>query len=254
MDRLKRKIGPLPVWAWLAILTVGLIIWRRRQAAASDAVPVSAPPTPEAGQVLAPGESYYDPNTGELTTAPGGGGSDGTGGGSDPTLTASDIAAAVAAGIAAATPGAGSDPTVPDPSNPGGGSSGGSGGKNTVKAKPATTKQIAAVKARGSGLITRHMPRSSATIRGINGGRTSPVKKPSATLVIKGRVRGTKAPTSSKTRNRPTHAVVGKPTVTQHPASAVAKPKPTPSPPPKQTAKPVTKQAPRKVTPKTKKK
>jgi hypothetical protein len=103
---LTRKVGPLPMWAWLAIFAVGVYIYRKRQAATASSVPVSAAPTPEAGQVLAPGDSYYDPNTGTLTTAPGGsdgGGGDGSGGsgGTDPSQSIDDLANAIAAAIAA---------------------------------------------------------------------------------------------------------------------------------------------------------
>lgn len=77
-NSLKKKWGPLPAWAWL--LGGGLLYYFYRKysstAAASGTGTGSVAPaaaTPQPGQVLEPGESYYDPNTGSLSTAPGGG-------------------------------------------------------------------------------------------------------------------------------------------------------------------------------------
>ena len=82
MDKIKsaltRKFGPLPAWAWLGILGVGYYYYRNRTSAASGTgtgAVAPAPPTPQPGQLLDPGQSYYDPNTGGLVTAPTPGGS-----------------------------------------------------------------------------------------------------------------------------------------------------------------------------------
>ena len=82
MDRIKnaltRKFGPLPAWAWLGLIALAIYYYRKHQSSSSTGTGsvATVPPTPQPGQVLEPGESYYDPNTGELSTAPGGGGGD----------------------------------------------------------------------------------------------------------------------------------------------------------------------------------
>lgn len=101
---LRRKLGPLPVWAWSLIGGSVLYFLRAKgyfQGLGSNkvtgetlqptqqATDAKSPPT-----VLQPGESAYNPDTGTLTTAPGGGGggasgnsgdSGGGGGGTTPT-------------------------------------------------------------------------------------------------------------------------------------------------------------------------
>lgn len=78
MNRIKgaltRKLGPLPAWAWLAMFTVAVIIYRARANNAINPVNVSdttATPTDPAASkdpvVLQPGESVYDPGTGAVS-------------------------------------------------------------------------------------------------------------------------------------------------------------------------------------------
>lgn len=82
---LTRKFGPLPAWAWAALLFVGVWYYRNKLGAAASGTGTGSvgpsPVPPQAQTVLQPGESLYDPNTGALTTAPGGGDVGGTGGG-----------------------------------------------------------------------------------------------------------------------------------------------------------------------------
>jgi hypothetical protein len=77
---LTRKLGPLPVWAWALIAGIGLYMYRARHAPMTGAdaasVDTTAPDQTDAsGQqdpvTLDPGQSVYDPNTGQLQgTAP----------------------------------------------------------------------------------------------------------------------------------------------------------------------------------------
>lgn len=74
-----RKFGPLPAWAWLTILAGVVYLWRKRAAgtgttggATTDTSTADlTPPDPQDPVVLQPGESVYNPSTGELIgTAP----------------------------------------------------------------------------------------------------------------------------------------------------------------------------------------
>lgn len=70
---LTRKFGPLPAWAWLTITAAAVYFYRSRNgggtaaaaAATSDATPAD-PSTPQDPVTLGPGESVYNPNTGQL--------------------------------------------------------------------------------------------------------------------------------------------------------------------------------------------
>jgi hypothetical protein len=90
-NALKRKFGPLPAWAWAVIAGGALYLYRHNAAlgaSSSSNVPAAVAPDlsdqtagPQSPVTLAPGESVYDPATGQLLT-PGdtgaGGGDDGT--------------------------------------------------------------------------------------------------------------------------------------------------------------------------------
>ncbi len=89
MDKVKealtRKLGPLPAWAWLTIFGVGYYLYKNKIASSSATQATStvpSPVTPQSPITVSPGDSVYNPNTGTLTTAPGGssGGSGGGGG------------------------------------------------------------------------------------------------------------------------------------------------------------------------------
>ena len=76
---LRRKLGPLPVWAWAIIGGVALYFLRAqgyfggRVETGETLQPAQADARePQTQVTLQPGESVYDPNTGGLTTAPGG--------------------------------------------------------------------------------------------------------------------------------------------------------------------------------------
>lgn len=101
---LTRKLGPLPAWAWALIAFVGIYYYRTRISAQASGTGTGSvgptPTTPQPQTLLQPGESVYDPNTGALTTAPGGGSA---GGSSDITGTSLDpnaLAAAIAGALA----------------------------------------------------------------------------------------------------------------------------------------------------------
>lgn len=74
---LKNKFGPLPVWAWALITGAGIYVYRARKgaystgSAATDttsgtAADTGSGTTPQDPVTLQPGESVYDPNTGQL--------------------------------------------------------------------------------------------------------------------------------------------------------------------------------------------
>jgi hypothetical protein len=69
---LTRKLGPIPAWAWLTALAGAVYLWRRRAggAAAATATDTSGtdttPPDTQDPVTLQPGESVYNPNTGQL--------------------------------------------------------------------------------------------------------------------------------------------------------------------------------------------
>ena len=78
---LKRKFGPLPAWAWAGIGGGALYFYRRSKSGAgvlgAANVPAASSPdvTDQSGGLqsplsLAPGESVYDPNTGQLLSPP----------------------------------------------------------------------------------------------------------------------------------------------------------------------------------------
>lgn len=76
-EALTRKFGPLPAWAWAILAAAGIFIWRSRTgqyaavtAAEGDGeVPEAREPREPVS--LSPGESVYDPETGNLVgTAP----------------------------------------------------------------------------------------------------------------------------------------------------------------------------------------
>lgn len=116
---LTRKFGPLPAWLWIVLFGVGVWYYRNKLSATATGTGTGSvaptPVTPQAQTVLQPGESVYDPNTGALTTAPGGdttaGGTTGGTGGTDYTDLLNGISAAIAAGQAGAvgSGGTGSD-------------------------------------------------------------------------------------------------------------------------------------------------
>lgn len=110
---LKRKLGPLPVWIW-AILGGAVVYWLRKRGyfqgvlgsteSGTALQPQQSPAgTPQAQVPLQPGESVYDPNTGTISTAPGGdftGNPEGTGtsSGVDPAQAIDDLANAISEG------------------------------------------------------------------------------------------------------------------------------------------------------------
>lgn len=104
---LTKKWGPLPAWVWLFGGGLVYYLYRKYSTTASGTGTGSvgpAPVTPQPQTVLQPGESVYDPNTGALTTAPGGGGStDGSGGATAADLTdaMNNLANAIASGMPA---------------------------------------------------------------------------------------------------------------------------------------------------------
>lgn len=118
---LTRKIGPLPAWAWLGILAGVLLFIRSRTASAGTTTSTgSSSSTDTAGQdAIGEYQDGYqqgqaDAGSGSSGTA-GAGDTSGTGGGSgmDPTDLANAIAAGIAAGEAPAAGGGYTDAPMP---------------------------------------------------------------------------------------------------------------------------------------------
>ena len=283
-DALTRKFGPLPAWAWALIGGVGYYYYKSRISSTATAttaggVPTSAT-TPQDQTVLQPGESVYDPNTGALTTAPGGDttggvGSTGSGGALDPNA----LGAAIAAGLLNAIPGTQSGAPVTTPGLPSkrilklkpahkgkkavkvSNTTPGLPSKRILKLKPAHKgkKAVKVSKAKGKA-------RSSINIRKLSGGRgkKSTIKVANPYKSLKARTRGTAL--AGKTKGRHRNAIKIKPlqraTTVQHPVSVgkttahatiAHPPSPRPSAPPPRTARTPPKPAPPKRRPRGKK-
>lgn len=262
---LTRKFGPLPAWAWAALLGGAYYFYRKYSAAASgtgtgSVAPVA--PTPQPGQLLQPGESYYDPNTGALTTAPGGGsGSDSSGGGGTDgsTPSAADIAGAVLAGLPPpeqgdpGTPGNDGTPGTPGTNarvvKPKAPAQGGGSNSNAPKGAPGNIKGNS-TRARSVGTIIKQGRGKAKKAVGIVG--TGNFRFASNV----GRPKAPKPPKPKNVRQRPKTPVV-KHTVNQraeatHPKQSPTRqtghpaPKPAPKPAPRKVApKPPPKKAPR---------
>jgi hypothetical protein len=260
-NSLKRKLGPLPVWAWAIIAGVALYWYRNRKGGglfgglfgagtgttgttATSATTAQLPPT-----VLEPGESIYDPNTGALTTTPNGNSASGdtTGSGS------SDIAAAIDALTSALEAGGGTvDQGVPGPPGPAGPA--GKPGKNAAKPKPAhkTPPKKPSTKA-GS------KPKSRSTTSTRTGKRVKMSK--SAIESLSGFAGGTRrvkatATTGTRLRQRPKTGLLRAAPPIQHPVATHPKvtpkppvhPAPRPSSPPSRAIRQPPKPAPKKIT------
>jgi len=261
---LTRKLGPLPVWAWALIVFAGVWYYRNKTSQESGTGTGSVtptPPTPQDQTVLQPGESVYDPNTGLMSTAPGG---DTTGG---------DTTGSVGEPGADGMPGAMGPPGAPGASRPPQNKTrrprAKLRGKGAIRApsgprKPHKKKGYRIVglgkgaweyvptrgkradkpknqhgkpaKTTGSHGKPR-TDRSSAANRNHAGGRTHRTITPK--VAPKGRTRGGAKPNASKPRvsSKKTVPVVGKPVVRQRPvASTAPKAKPAPKPAPRPSA------------------
>jgi hypothetical protein len=278
---LTRKIGPLPAWVW-AIVGFGLVWYYRSKLSAgsqSGTGTGSVAPTPvdpQPGQVLQPGESYYDPNTGAMSTAPGGGNGGGTP--SDYSGLVDGITAAIAAGEAATAGSSGgtgpastggSGAGTPPPKKRGRGKPPKLTAKGALRApfghkKPAAKKGFT-TKGLGKGFWeyvpvkrtpkpknqhgpkakttkppkpgTKSKPRSTATTKATTGGRTTARgKKP---LAAKGKVRGAPQANASVPRaqsTKRTTPVVTPPVVRQRPVASTQPRRPAPVPSTHRTA------------------
>jgi|SRR5215469_497265 len=287
---LTRKFGPLPAWAWAVIAFVGIYYYRKKLSSSSSSttgIPTdtTAAPTPQAPQVLQPGESLYDPNTGALTTAPGSSDSSST---VPPDYNA--LAAAVAAAVVAAEPqpqpiggGPALVPSNPTPSTPaptvtapirpnyapsnaiwkgpnkpGPGWRGIGGGwwappipstKRTAKPKTALVKTGART-AKPPAINAKSRPRSTAALKSIvNRTAKSVVRKPAPKTTTRGGARPNAVVPRTSSRGTSTKPLVTRPVVRQRPV-AVATPRVT-TPPRPATAgrKPPTRTAVRTVRP-----
>lgn len=230
-DSLKKKIGPLPAWAWALVLAGAVYYYRKRTASSATTATGATDQLPsDTGTILQPGESVVGPD-GSLTTAPGGGdGGSGTTGGTDPGTAIDDLANAIIAALAAQTPppseGGGPLDVSNMPSSP---STGGTA-KRTQKKKAANKQKQAVNK------VGKAVQRGAGTLRNPFGGRTAPKKKSSGAKPTANRTVKPRAHTPT-VRQRPTTPVVTKPKVTGHPVATHPKAKPKViAPPPKRGA------------------
>ena len=271
MDALKKKWGPLPAWLWL--LGAGVIVYYyRNHIAGSTATGTGtgsvapAPVTPQPDTLLQPGQSVYDPNAGQVYTAPGGS-TDTTGSGTNSTADAINgltdtLAAAMDSGAGstttpAGTPGGTNTRTPPSvrmstltraqrlagdkaapfgphkPHAPAHFRSVGTGHGNWIYAPLRAAKRVAKRKPRAT--VHNHpssaRPRSAPTVR-----RSTRLGARMTFVVPSGRNRAARA-MPKPTRHRPRVAVASRPVVQQHPVThrppAPVHPAHRPSAPPK---------------------
>jgi hypothetical protein len=164
---LKKKWGPLPAWAWL--LGGGLLYYFYRKYSATSAsgtgtgsvAPAAA--TPQPITTLGAGESAYDPNTGSLVTAPGGGGSADTSSADALTAAMNNLAGAIASGMPDNTDPGSNNPTT----NPGAGTPAATTGTGGAKGKPKLTAPGALRAPFGH---TKPAARQGYTIKGLGRG------------------------------------------------------------------------------------
>lgn len=214
---LTRKFGPLPVWVWALLAGIGVYFYRSRtgQLTATDntGTPTDTGSTDNTGDnspvTLQPGETAYNPATGQTVTAPGGGTADtglgGTGGGGasspvpltpgvsyfDPNtgfFTAPDIAAQPATGKIR------------------------KGVKRTAKPKPAHKPSAAKVPHPGHG---KAKPRKNGSIRNA----VSRAGKTAAAVGNRARSR-TNHPSKQASRARVHPKVTAKPVIRQRPEAS----------------------------------
>lgn len=287
---LKRKLGPLPVWVWAILGGIVVYFLRSRGYFGSTlgtdtgtTLQPSQRPTdaPQAQTVLQPGESIYDPNSGALSTAPGG--DTGAGGagvtGSDPTQAIEDLAAAISSGQTVQS--APTNATAPRTSLLARAKAAVVTGRIGPKERARLRKEgftnsqinfhlkrktaLGAPKPRQSGSTkpahaapkpttksTTHKtrPRSATHTRTTTGGRTTGRKGKSApSLTVP---RAATGPAQSRTRQRPTVGITRRTAPVQHPVSShaaaqqsTAAPAHRPSQPPTRTVRQPPKSAPR---------
>lgn len=245
LDRIKsaltRKIGPFPAWGWLTIILVAVYWYRHHTSstttAATATTDTSTPATPQDPVTLQPGESVYDPNTGGLVTAPGGG----SGSGDNSTSTGGGDTSGTSAGggdTASALPGIfppGTKITLPFTRVR---------GATKKKAKPKDASKAAKSTGKGAGKLlgkgdAKGRPRSGTGIKGqgrtVKSGNRGTPKGTRRTVSVKPssavRQRQLTPMTRAVTRQRPVASSV-KPPATEHPANP-----PRPSAPPKRTVR-----------------
>lgn len=257
---LTRKLGPLPAWVWLATFGVAYYLYRRYTGNSVSGTGTGsvgpAAVTPQPITTLPPGYSAYDPNSGALSTAPGGGLS----GTSDTTATsAADLTAAMdnlASAIASGMPPTQVDinytPTSNVPSGGGGGTgTPATGGKTTKKSKPRgqTKRQAAKHVLPGS----KSRPHGPAAIVRSNGGRGTPPRPTGATRQAPSYRSSSHTPAApSRARQRAkmpaiVHVIQQRPSATYpRPANrSEPVPAPRPSAPQQRTVRSPTRSAPR---------
>lgn len=225
---LTRKLGPLPAWAWLAIFAGAVFLWRRGHGGSTASAATTdtgngvdlTPPEPQDPITLQPGESVYNPATGQLIASP------------VPLPTEPVVPAEV-----------GLTPTNPIEDAPAATAANATGvAPPTKKLGPIGRARAAVANAGRGGRIgpknRQRLHTGGYTDRQIDYHlkRGTPLGKPSAKQHPKPKAghktpTPVKHPTAQKPRSR-SHAVIRHPTARPKPSHAPAHPKPRPAPKP----------------------
>lgn len=177
---LKRKVGPLPMWAWLGIAGVALYLYRRRQAASAAANPdTGSSTTPDTADYGPYGDGAYGDSSGA-----GSGGSDGSGGGDSGTGTTGSGTTQPAAPVINITP----PPTTVSPA-----------------AKSKLAKLVGKGAIRATSGPTKPAAKKGYTIKGLGSGAWEylPVKK---TRAKKTKAKSTAKPATAASKKTATRA------------------------------------------------
>lgn len=248
-NALTRKLGPLPAWAWAIIAGIGIYVYRNRSGRLNQPTPLqpsqdNAQP-PQDQVTLQPGESVYDPNSGVLTTAPGG---DNT----DLANAYNALAKAIAAATATTTAnpkGGGSEQPVPPSGNRGPRSKPKGKGKHPNENKPHPGRKLTErghrkPKKKGNATPPKggnKRPRSGTRIRERLGRpRRTPAPQPRGATPLTPRASANpQTQAANRTRQRPRQPMVGGEAPVQHTAGTHSTQRQHTQPAPRQPARPV---------------
>lgn len=206
---LRRKLGPFPVWVW-AIAGGGVLYLLRAQGYFGSRVetgetlqPSQADARePQAQVPLQPGESVYDPNTGGLTTAPGGE----VGDADLPDDENTKLLTAILAAVTKKKP----KPRAAKHKKP---------KHKKPKAKPAHKQKPVHHTGTSGHKKNPAKPRSKVTVRW----KPERMKKPKKSVLTPLKPRTLKTASAKTTRQRPTTPMVTRSSHTQHPVSTHSK-------------------------------
>jgi hypothetical protein len=192
-DALTRKLGPLPAWAWALVAGIAVYWYRNKGLSLTSSSTTTGgsvtpnSPTPQPITTLAPGESAYDPNTGQLLTSPGGDTTGAGAGGTDIGGSLDSLAQAIEDAISAGS--GGGDTSTP---------SGAPAQKAAPKKTPAK-KKVKPKKAPKKIKVGSSKGRSKATHKAPARGKAKTVAHPKAPVRSRSK---TPAPAGKRTTGR----------------------------------------------------